>query len=56
LLKIYVFPWKGGVGDKVGVRVKQYLFLFIWQFLGMMSTLTALTVLKQLKVIAPFLF
>lgn len=49
-------PLGGGVGDKVGVRVKQYTFLFFWQFLGMMSTLTALTVLKQLKAIAPLLF
>ncbi|UCD01414.1 MAG: hypothetical protein JSV23_11150 [Promethearchaeota archaeon] len=41
-------PWKRGVGDKVGVKVKEYMFLFLWQIIGLISTLTALTIVKQL--------
>lgn len=49
-------PLGGGISDKVGVRVKQYSFLFFWQFLGMMSTLSAITVIKQLKLVELLLF
>jgi len=49
-------PFGGVVGDKVGVRVKEYTFLFLWQFMGMISIITAMTIVKQLKVVAPLLF
>ena len=39
----------------MGDKVKEYLFLFFWQFLGIISTLTALSVVKQISTMFPFL-
>ena len=47
-------PLGGGTGDKVGSRVGQYLFLYLFQMLGIISTLTALGVVKTLKYAVQF--
>jgi hypothetical protein len=41
-------PYGGGTGVKG--RVGQYMALFLWQFLGLFSTLIAISIVKQVKI------